>query len=395
MGLGLPRVGVIGGSVGGLTAALVLRDLGCQVTIYERSSSELEQRGAGIGFLPDSARYLAERAGVDLDRISVTTERIRYLARDGRVVHDEPHSYRFSSWNALYRSLLDCFGREDYVLAHEVVGFVQTGGGVEVAFAGEAGPQFDLLVCADGVGSKARTILLPEVRPAYAGYVAWRGMVAERHLPPKVADALADAITYHVHANSHILAYPIPGADGSVAPGERLINFVWYRNYLAGAELLDLLTDSDGVRHDMSLPPGRVRPEHCAELAAVAAARLPPALAEVVLATEKPFVQVVIDIEAPRMAFGRVCLIGDAACVVRPHAAAGTAKAAADGWALAAALKSEPSVHAALAAWEPAQLALGRQLLERTRRIGRRSQVDCNWTPGDPELIFGLYEPGR
>jgi 2-polyprenyl-6-methoxyphenol hydroxylase-like FAD-dependent oxidoreductase len=57
-----------------------------------------------------------------------------------------------------------------------------------------------------------------------------------------------------------------------------------------------------------------------------------------VTATSEPFVQAVFDIEVPRMAFGRVCLLGDAAFALRPHIAAGTAKAAADGWALAQAL---------------------------------------------------------
>jgi len=59
------------------------------------------------------------------------------------------------------------------------------------------------------------------------------------------------------------------------------------------------------------------------------------------------------------------------------------------------ALEAHSDVESALGAWEPGQLELGRNLLERTRRIGRRSQVDCTWTPGDPELIFGLHEPGR
>jgi 2-polyprenyl-6-methoxyphenol hydroxylase-like FAD-dependent oxidoreductase len=56
------RVAVIGGSLGGLTVALLLRELGLDVTVYERSGAELEQRGAGIGFLPASSRYLVERA---------------------------------------------------------------------------------------------------------------------------------------------------------------------------------------------------------------------------------------------------------------------------------------------------------------------------------------------
>jgi 2,6-dihydroxypyridine 3-monooxygenase len=50
---------------------------------------------------------------------------------------------------------------------------------------------------------------------------------------------------------------------------------------------------------------------------------------------------------------------------------------------------------AALAAWEPGQLALGRSLQARTRAIGRRSQVDGSWQAGDPELIFGLHGPGE
>ena len=48
----MPRVGVVGGSIGGLTAALVLRDLGCEVDVFERSGTALEARGAGIGLHP-------------------------------------------------------------------------------------------------------------------------------------------------------------------------------------------------------------------------------------------------------------------------------------------------------------------------------------------------------
>lgn len=61
---------------------------------------------------------------------------------------------------------------------------------------------------------------------------------------------------------------------------------------------------------------------------------------------------------------------------------------------LADALAKGGSLEAALAAWETAQLALGAALVERTRRIGRRSQVDNNWVPDDPRLLFGLHAPG-
>jgi 2,6-dihydroxypyridine 3-monooxygenase len=388
------RVAVIGGSLGGLTAALLLRELGLDVTVYERSGAELEQRGAGIGFLPASARYLVERARLDPDRISLSTRHIRYLDRQGRIVHEQEQRYRFSNWNTVYRSLLRRFDRERYLLGQECTDIRQAEGTVQVARAGRDGLEADLLVCADGVGSRARASLLPDVGPRYAGYVAWRGLVPEEEVGEPAAE-LVDAITYHVYANSHVLVYPIPGMDGSARPGERLLNFVWYRNYLPGGDLTDLMTDRDGQLHETSLPPGAPRAVHVEEMRATATARLPERIARVVLAVREPFVQAILDVEVPRMAFGRVCLVGDAAFVVRPHAAAGTAKAAADAWELARALAEQPDVESALRAWEPGQLELGRNLLERTRRIGRRSQVDCSWTPGDPELIFGLHEPGR
>jgi 2,6-dihydroxypyridine 3-monooxygenase len=95
------------------------------------------------------------------------------------------------------------------------------------------------------------------------------------------------------------------------------------------------------------------------------------------------------------MVFGPICLIGDAAFAIRPHAAAGTAKAAEDAWRLSAAVeRARGDVTEALARWEPAQLALGRQVLERARDIGNRSQFLGTYEPGDPYLAFGLYEPG-
>jgi 2,6-dihydroxypyridine 3-monooxygenase len=389
------RAAIVGGSLGGLTAALLLRDLGVEVDVYERSPAELVQRGAGIVFLPDARRYLVERAGVDLDRISVCSSHIRYRDRRGEVLYDGEHHYRFSSWYTVYRQLLARFDRRRYHLGHEMTDWVERGDEVEVRFANHERQRANLLVCADGVNSTARARLLPKVQPAYAGYVAWRGMVPEASLDAQTRETCGDAITYYVYANSQFLVYPIPGQDDSVAPGERLINWVWYRNYLAGSDLDELLTDRSGQRRDTSLPPGAASAHHVAELHAVASARLPETLARAVRSTAQPFLQVIYDLDVPRMAFGRVCLIGDAGFVARPHAGAGTAKAAADAWALADAVaRHGDDVVRALAAWEPGQLALGRQLLERTRRNGRRSQFDGTWVPGDPELLLGLRGPG-
>jgi 2,6-dihydroxypyridine 3-monooxygenase len=233
------------------------------------------------------------------------------------------------------------------------------------------------------------------VAPSYAGYVGWRGTVREAELSGSTYEALHDALTYQVLPHSHILVYPIPGVDGSVEPGSRLVNMVWYRNVPEG-ELPEFLTDRDGVRREVSLPPGRVRDDQVEELRRYAAEHLAPPIAEMVTSVAEPFVQAVFDIEVPRMVSGRACLVGDAAFAVRPHAAAGTAKAAEDGWVLAEELtRAGGDIGAALPRWEQRQLDLGMSLLARTREIGERSQSRGDFRAGDPRLVFGLYGPGR
>ena len=391
----MPSVAVVGGSLGGLTAALVLRDAGCDVTVYERSSSALEARGAGIAVLEQTLRYPVERQGIPPERISSSTSWIRFLEADGTVRHEQVHRYRFSAWNTVYRTLLGGLEPDRYLLGREMTSFTSDEGGVSVRFAGGSEVRTDLLVCADGISSSSRRMLLPDVTPRYAGYVGWRGVVPERELTSSTYEVLHDALTYQLLPNSHILVYPIPGLDGAVEPGRRLMNMVWYRN-VPEEELPAFLTDRTGHQRNVSLPPGVARDDIVDEMRQYAVRHLAPPLAEVVTSVGEPFVQAVLDIDVPRMVGGRACLIGDAAFAVRPHAAAGTAKAAEDGWVLAEELqKVGGEVPAALAAWERRQLALGSGLLARTREIGDSSQFTGGFRPGEARLIFGLYGPGR
>jgi 2,6-dihydroxypyridine 3-monooxygenase len=390
----MPRVAVLGGSLIGFTTGLVLRDLGCEVDVYERSRVPLEGRGVGIVLHPMTVRYLLDNRLLDLSAVSTSAAFHRYLADDGSVLTEDARRHHFTGYNTLYGTLMRAFGRERYHLASEATSITQTDDRVELTFDSGQTATADLLVGADGVSSFTRRAMLPDVQPRYGGYVAWRGVVDEKDLTPATFAALDDSLTYWFRPGTHALTYPIPNYDGAVEPGRRLMNLVWYRNVPEGEPLADLLTDRSGKRRDVSLPPGAVRDEHLAELRE-AAASLPPPLAEVALKTAEPFLQVMIDVEVPRMAFGRVCLVGDAAFSVRPHAAAATAKGADDVWALADALqRSGGDVIEALRLWEPAQLELGRALLARTRDLGEGAQFRGDWAPGDIGLTFGLREPG-
>jgi 2,6-dihydroxypyridine 3-monooxygenase len=388
------RAAVVGGSLGGLTAANVLRDAGWDVTVYERANHPLHGSGAGIVVHEATVRYLIERAGLSLDEISCSSSVIRTFGVDGTVMFEEPSPYRFTSWTTLYRSLLGAFGEGSYRLGACLVGLDQHDDGVELRFASGDRAEADLVVCADGIASTARRRLLGEVELAYAGYVGWRGIVREHDLSATTFDMLADAITYGIGDHTHIVAYPIPDVDGDVEPGHRLVNYVWYRNVAAGAEFDELMTSTDGVARPVSVPPGHVQERFVDELRADARRGLAPPLAEMVERTPQPFLQAIADLASPQIAFGRIALIGDGAFAARPHAAAGTAKAAENAWALVAALERGDDVTSSLAAWEPGQLELGRNLVARARAIGERSQVTATWVPGDPDLRFGLYGPG-
>jgi 2,6-dihydroxypyridine 3-monooxygenase len=383
-----PRAAVIGGSLGGLITALQLRDVGCDVQVFERSPVPLEGRGAGIVLHPVTTRYFEEHGLLDLGQVSSSARILRYLTREGHVLLEEPILYRFTSYATLYAALVEFFERERYHLGRDLVGSEQDGDEVTARFADGGAERFELLVGADGIRSTVRSSLFPDLRPAYAGYVGWRGTLPKDLLPDRPRRELRDVLTYHVGDRTHVLSYEIPAEREG-----RSMNWVWYRNLDDGAPLASLLTDRSGARHDLSLPPGAVAEAHLEELREVAG-DLPPAFRDLVRATSEPFLQVIVDLEVPAMVEGRVCLVGDAAFALRPHIAAGTAKAAADARALADAIREAGgAVPAALRAWEPGQLALGRATTARTREVGERAQVTGTFRPGDPEVAFGLHEP--
>jgi 2,6-dihydroxypyridine 3-monooxygenase len=365
------------------------------VDIYERAGTALEDRGAGIVVLPITEKYFAEQS-TKTKRVSLELTNWTYLDRDGSVISTDPDRFHFSGWGTMYRALLDDFGRDRYHYDHEVVGFEQTGDSVSARFTDDSTAHGDLLIFADGFSSTGRSLLLPEVEPQYAGYVAWRGVTPEIDLSDTARADLDDSMVYQVLSDGHFLAYAIPDGLGRTDQEHRIINFVWYRNYPLGGPFEDLMLGMDGERRTGTVPPGLVRDHHMSEMRATAAEVLAPSLLEVVNGCDLPLIQAVFDLESSRMAFDRVCLIGDAATTLRPHIAAGQAKACADAWALRDALVShQGDVMQALASWEPTQLALAHSALSKARAMGTASQFEGTMRPGDPSWKFGLWEPGN
>lgn len=386
------RVGVVGGSLGGLNAALWLRDIGCDVQVFERATAPLSSRGAGIVLNPATVRYLSTH-GLSLAGVSTTTSYLRYLGLDGEIAGEEPGEYQFASYNSLYGAFLGSFDRSRYRLGAVCSSAEVRDDGVTLTFADDTTYRCDLVVFADGARSNGRRLILPELEPRFSGYVAWRGALPDSALSPRSFAQLDDAIAYAVMDDSHTLLYPIPAYDGSTEPGKRLINWLWYRNVDGETGLAELLRSETGESFESSVPPGKVRESLVAELREAATAELPPAVAEAVRKTAQPFIQVIIDVEPRRIAMKRAVLIGDASFTLRPHVAAGTAKAAEDAFQLARQIElAGLDLDRALPAWERRQLELGRSLTERTVAAGIRLQSG-RWPVGE-SLPFGLYESG-
>lgn len=94
-------------------------------------------------------------------------------------------------------------------------------------------------------------------------------------------------------------------------------------------------------------------------------------MAAVVHRTQQPLLQAIFDLESPRVVFGRVALLGDAAFVARPHVAAGVTKAALDAQSLVDALAASPGdLDGALTHYGDEQRRFGSRLVARARLLG-------------------------
>jgi 2-polyprenyl-6-methoxyphenol hydroxylase-like FAD-dependent oxidoreductase len=272
--------------------------------------------------------------------------------------------------------------RVKHLHGHKVTGLHERGEKIIVQF--ETGDrekgeiEADLLIAADGPSSTIRSLLAPNTQRTYAGYVALRGTLLESEASSQALAAFTERFTFFHGPGVQILAYLIPGLIGTLEPGQRMINFVYYTN-LPSVSLDDpspafreLMTDTEGRYHRITMPPGKIDPGAWAKQKEKAMEVLPPQFAEIVCATKKPFVQAVTDVISPTNEFmnGRVILIGDALAGFRPHTVASTSQACFDAMMLADMIEGKVSRKG----WKRETLGFARILQKRGVDMGERSQ---------------------
>jgi 2-polyprenyl-6-methoxyphenol hydroxylase-like FAD-dependent oxidoreductase len=232
---------------------------------------------------------------------------------------------------------------------------------VELRFDDSSTQRFDLVIFADGYQSLGRRLLFPDLDVHYCGYVAWRGLLDERQLTDSAPVESASARVIFRDMPGHLIPNLVPGPRGSVAQGERTVNWVAYLA-MPPDELPRFLTDRFGHQHTHSLPPGGMRPEEEHRLRTLVAAQVPPYYAAIVTASRDTFAQPIYRVEPPAYYRDRLCLIGDAGAVVPPVTGSGVFRGMTNAIELVTALHADEDLNRALGAWDEAQAVMGQRL---------------------------------
>ena len=316
------RIAIVGAGIGGLSAAVSLHQAGFAVDVYEQAP-ELTEVGGGINLGPNAIRVLQRLGlGTGLDREGVRpigTHQRRW--QDGRTLQKAPLNplceqlYGAPHMTIHRRDLLaviaEGFPAGHIHLGHRLVGFAEQGDAVELHFANGAHVRAAALVGADGIHSTVRAQLFGEEEPAFAGCVAYRGLVPVG----RIADLGLEL-----------------GSQSWVGPGAHLVHY-----FVSRARLLNFVgwTEHDTWNREDWTDRATI------DRALAAFAGWHEQVCRIIAAADTCFIWALFDRDPlPRWSVGRTTLLGDACHPMYPFMGQGAAQAIEDGAALAACLRT-------------------------------------------------------
>lgn len=318
------KIAIIGGGIGGLSAALHLLKAGLDVHVYEQAP-RITELGAGIQISPNASRLL-HRLGLKeaMDRIGVLPRAVHQRRwDDGRTLQRAPLGpdveaafgapyYHFHRAD-LANLLADALPKERVHTGYRLVGLEHKGERVAAVFDNGATAEADVLVGADGIHSRVRDLVFGPEKPRFTGCVAWRGLVP--------ADRIA-------HLGIEVASHNWMGPDAHCVhywvSAQKLMNVVCVVEH--GTWTAEGWTD----RGDVADVLARYEGWH-------------PTVRGLIDAFPETFIWALHDrLPLPRWSDGRVTLLGDACHPMLPMMAQGAAQSIEDGAALAALLGAMP-----------------------------------------------------
>jgi salicylate hydroxylase len=308
-------IAVIGGGIGGLTAAISLLQAGFDVRVYEQARW-LAELGAGINIGPNASRILI-RLGLGDECAKVAFRAPFFHQRrwqDGRTLTRAPLGdaieaefgapHMIFHRGELHSMLARAMPPERVHLGHRCVAIAQDGGKVNAHFENGAEVEADALIGADGIHSTVRRVLRGAERPRFACR-AYRGLIPTERvgdLPPETGQWIGPG--------RHFIHYFVSAG--------RLLNFVGH------------------VEQEAWISESWTEPGSVADLRA-AYAGWHPQVQRIIDAVDETFIWAVMDREPiERWTYGRVTLLGDACHPMLPFMGQGGAQAIEDAAALAA-----------------------------------------------------------
>jgi len=361
---------IIGAGIGGLCAAIALRKIGMDVSVFE-SKPEVRFAGAGLGIGANAVRALQQldvgsevlREGKALKEVRILTSAGKLLQRTDSAVISRKYGLDNVTIErgALLEVLMQALGSDRIVQTGKACRrFEQNGSGVKAWFEDGSAEEGDVLIAADGIHSAIRSALLPNVKPRYAGYTCWRAVVQ------------ADPNRIPYDPNVFIETWGRRGRFGMVPlSNDRMYWFACvnakardprFESYTAEdlaerfesyhapiPQLLKQTSDRELLHHDIyDLPPMR------------------------------------------RFAFGRVALLGDAAHAMTPNMGQGAGQSVEDAIVLASRLKRCPDIEEALRNYERDRIGRTGRIAAMSKRIGTVAQLEGGAAAAVRDRLFPL-----
>ncbi len=313
-------VGIVGGGIGALAAALTLRRAGLDVDVYEQATA-LTEVGAGIQISPNASRII-HRVGLADELEGMGVRPLAWHQRrweDGRTllrtplkgVVDEVFGFPYYQTHRadLLSALASALPPERVHIGHRLTDFVDHGDRVEARFENGREIEVDVLVGADGIHSAVRRVLFGPESPRFTGCVAYRGLIPADRLSELGLEVEAQM---WMGPGKHFVHYYVQN--------ERLVNFVAV--FEQDAWTRESWTDQGDVGDALAAFEG-----------------WHPQVRSILGAVDETFIWALFD-RAPleRWSVGRVTLLGDACHPMLPFMAQGAGQAIEDGAALATCL---------------------------------------------------------